>query len=122
MSFLRRSSALVLLMVSSTALAADLLPLKHGIYVPQGVACKGASNADMVSYWGGKGALNVAQAECKITKLARKGNAFTVKDQCTDLQSGERIEGSSIVLMIPSTTKFEMDGTAYKYCGPKVQF
>jgi len=40
---------------------ADMLPLKHGIYVPVGSACKGASNAEMVNYWGGKNSIGVSQ-------------------------------------------------------------
>ncbi|HEX2624373.1 MAG TPA: hypothetical protein VHM21_03870, partial [Sphingomicrobium sp.] len=58
-----RSAAIGLLGVAAIA-AADLLPLKHGIYVPANVACRGASNADMVNYWGGRSGIGVAQASC----------------------------------------------------------
>src|SRR4051812_9206198 len=40
-----RTAALVTLLTSSAAIAADLLPLKQGIYVPATRACRGASNA-----------------------------------------------------------------------------
>ncbi|QIK78018.1 hypothetical protein G7077_02925 [Sphingomonas piscis] len=108
--------------MSSTAIAADMLPLKKGIYVPVSVACREASNAEIVNYWGGKSAIGVAQATCTIKKLTRKGTAFTLYDECKDLQSGEIIEGGPTVLNISSPSNFRMNGTAYRYCGPKVQF
>jgi len=101
------------------AATADMLPLKQGIFVPANVACKGASNADMVNYWGGKSSIGVAQAECTIAKLAKKGNVYTVTDSCKDIASGESIEGGPTVLTIASPTSFRMNGTSYRYCGPK---
>lgn len=40
--------------VCSSTLAADMLPLKQNIYVPASRPCKGASNAEIVNYWGDK--------------------------------------------------------------------
>jgi hypothetical protein len=110
------------IVASTSALAADLLPLKNGIYVPANVACKGASNADIVNYWGGKSGIGVAQAECTIKNLSRKGSDYTFTNTCIDLQSGEAIDGGSTTVKIRSSTSFDMDGTSYRYCGPKVQF
>ena len=108
---------------SSSALAADLLPLKNGIYVPTNVACKGASNADIVNYWGGKSGIGAAQAECTIKKITRKGSQYTFTDECRDIQSGDLIEGGApTVLTVRSPTAFAMFGTSYRYCGTKVQF
>ncbi len=107
---------------SSGALAADLLPLKNGIYVPTNVACKGASNADIVNYWGGKSGIGVAQAECTIKKITKKGNQYTFSDECRDIQSGELIEGGPTTVTIKSPTAFAMFGTSYRFCGTKVQF
>lgn len=101
------------------AAAADMLPLKQGIFVPANVACKGASNADMVNYWGGKSSIGAAQAECTIAKLVKKGNVYTVTDSCKDIASGDAIEGEPTALTIASPTSFKMGGTSYKYCGPK---
>lgn len=115
-------AALVAGGVPGTAFAADMLPLKNGIFVPSKVACKGASNADIVNYWGGKSSIGVAQAECTIVKVSNKGNAYTVTDKCTDIQGGGAIEGGPRKLVIASPTSFTMSGTAYKYCGTKVQF
>ncbi|MCP3732920.1 hypothetical protein M9978_21110, partial [Sphingomonas sp. MG17] len=108
--------------VSTAAVTPDMLPLNKGIYVPAGKACKGASNADMVNYWGGKSAIGVAQATCTIKKLSRKGKAFTITDECRDLQSGDLIEGGPTLLTINDPSNFRMNGTTYRYCGPKVQF
>lgn len=117
-----RLACLTWVFVSSAALAADMLPLKQGIYVPAGRACKGASNAEMVNYWGGKSAIGVAQATCTIRKLSRKGNVFTLTDVCKDIQSGDLIEGGPTVLTISSPASFRMNGQSYRYCGPKVQW
>ena len=113
---------LVALFTSTGAVAADLLPLKQGIYVPVARPCRGASNADIVSYWGGKSSIGAAQGECTIKSMTRKGNVFILKDQCRDIQSGDVIEGGSTMLAISSPTSFLMSGTAYRYCGPKVVF
>jgi hypothetical protein len=120
-----RTAALALAITATLAgpaFAADLLPLKNGIFVPKNVACKGASNADMVNYWGGRASIGVSQAECTITKVSHVGASYTVTDKCTDTQGGGAIEGGPRKLVIASPTNFTMDGTAYKYCGPKVQF
>lgn len=109
-------------LIGATGATLDLLPLKKGIYVPLGSACKGASNAEMVNYWGGKSSIGVAQAECTIKHLAAKGKTYTVKDECVDIRSGESIGTSDRVLTITASTQFRMDGTTYRYCGPRVQF
>jgi hypothetical protein len=121
MKFFRLAPA-VAAVASTGAVAADLLPLKLGIYVPATVACKGASNADMVNYWGGASGIGVAQAECTIKNLVKKGAEYTFENACKDIQSGEAIDGGSTTLIIRSPTAFEMNGTSYRYCGEKVQF
>jgi hypothetical protein len=117
-----RIAAAIAALVSTGAVAADLLPLKSGIYVPATVACKGASNADMVNYWGGASGIGVAQAECTIKHLVKKGTEYTFDNACKDIQSGEPINGGSTTLIIRNPTAFEMSGTPYRYCGEKAQF
>lgn len=117
-----RFVAIAFVVSSSVAIAADLLPLKQGIYVPVGRACKGASNAEIVNYWGGKSSIGVSQAECTIKKVSHKGNVFTVEDKCRDIQSGYLIVGDPSVLDIKSPTNFRMNGTDYRYCGTTVEF
>ncbi|MEO6247444.1 MAG: hypothetical protein ABIO85_02520 [Sphingomicrobium sp.] len=110
---------LVIATTSASALAADMLPLRQGIYVPLGRPCKGASNAEMVNYWGGKSSIGAAQGECTIKKMTRVGKVFTLFDRCKDIQSGETIVGGPTVLTIASPGSFRMGGTAYRYCGAK---
>ena len=117
-----RIVGLIAIGASSGALAADLLPLKNGIYVPKNVACKGAPNADMVNYWGDKYGIGVAQAECTIKTVSHKGSVYTYQDECRDIQSGDMIEGGPTVVTIRSPTSFDMFGISYRYCGTKVQF
>jgi hypothetical protein len=117
------SAGTIALFAASGALAADLLPLKQGIYVPTKVACEGASNADIVNYWGGASGIGAAQAECTIKKVSNKGKVYTFTDECRDIQSGEVIAGDApTVLTVRTSTAFEMGGTAYRYCGTKVRF
>ncbi len=104
------------------ALAADMLPLKQGIYVPAGRACKGASNAEMVNYWGGKSSIGAAQGECTIRRMTKKGKVYTLFDRCHDIQSGGAIAGGPTVVTIDSPVAFRMAGIAYHYCGTTVQF
>lgn len=112
----------IAILASGSAAAADLLPLKKGIYVPVNVACKGASNADIVNYWGGKSGIGVSQAECTIRKVSRKGNRYTYVDECRDIQSGEVIQGGPTVITVRGPAAFAMFGVSYRYCGTKVQF
>lgn len=117
-----RLAVVAISMLSVGAAAADMLPLKHGIFVPTGVACRGASNADMVSYWGGKESISYSQAECLIKKLSRQGTTYTVTDVCKDIRSGDTIDGGPTVLKIASPTQFVMNAKTYRYCGPKPQW
>jgi hypothetical protein len=116
------SATLIALAVSASALAADMLPLKQGIYVPTNRPCKGASNAEMVNYWGGKSSFGSSQATCTIGKMTRKGKVFTITDKCVDIQGGGEIVGEPTVVTIASPTRFNRAGEAYRYCGTEVQF
>ena len=104
------------------AAAADLLPLKQGIFVPVGRACRGASNAEMVNYWGGNSSIGVSQAECTIKKVSHKGTTYTITDVCKDIQSGDKIEGGTSTMTITSPTQFRMNNTSYRYCGLRPQW
>lgn len=112
----------LLICTSSSVVAADMLPLKQGIYVPVATACKGAPNSEIVNYWGGKSSIGASQAECTIKKLSRKGSVYTLVDECKDIQSGDVIEGGPTVVTVKGPTSFAMSGVSYKYCGTKVQF
>jgi hypothetical protein len=108
--------------LAPAAQAADLLPLKQGLYVPAKSACKGASNAEIVNYWGGKSSLGSAQAECTISKVTKNGNVFTITDKCADIRGGGAIVGGPTVITITSPTSFSRGGEAYRYCGTARQF
>ena len=111
----------LLIATSSSVAAADMLPLKQGIYVPVATACKGAPNSDIVNYWGGTSSIGASQAECTIKKLSKKGSVYTLVDQCKDIQSGDLIEGGPTVVTVKGPTSFAMNGVSYKYCGTKVR-
>ena len=104
------------------AFAADMLPLKQGLYVPTDRPCKGASNAEIVNYWGGKSSFGSAQATCTVSTLKRNGKVFTITDKCVDIQGGGEIAGGPTVVTIANPTSFTLAGQTYRYCGTKVQF
>lgn len=108
--------------VCSSTLAADMLPLKNGIYVPANRPCKGACNTEIVNYWDEKSSFGSAQATCTISKLKRDGSVFTITDKCADIRGGGEIAGGATVVTIANTTSFTRSGAAYRYCGSKVQF
>ncbi len=122
MRLLTRLAGLAALLGASGAIAADMLPLKQGIYVPVGRPCKGASNAEILSYWGGKSAIGASQGECTIKSMSRKGNDFTLMNRCRDIANGGVVSSGPTILTIANPTSFKMAGTAYRYCGEKVQF
>ena len=84
------ATVLLVAALAPAAHAADMLPLKQGIYVPANRPCKGASRAEIVSYWGGKSSFNSAQTSCTINKLTRNGKIFTITDKCADIRAGGR--------------------------------
>lgn len=118
--------AKLILMLAATPLmlaaSADQLPLKHGIFVITGTPCKGASNASIMSYWGGDNALNVSQAECRINRVSHKGTRYSMTRTCTEIQSGSSMGRETVQITIPNPSSFTIDGTSYRWCGMKVQF
>jgi len=113
---------LICAVFSINAFAADMLPLKQGIYVPDDRPCKSASNSEIVSYWGGDDSLGSQRTTCKITKMTRKGNVFTIAAKCQDDWTGSEIVGGPTVVTINSQTSFIRDNETYRYSGPKMQF
>lgn len=116
---------LLLPAVASAVAAADLIPIRNGIYVPATSACKGASRAEMVNYWGGKSAIGSGMASCEIKTISHKGNVYRYSDVCTDIRSGEAIAGDPTTLTVLSPVSFRWgtgkDAALYKYCGPRPQ-
>jgi hypothetical protein len=126
--------ALLGVTTASAVLAADMLPLKHGIYVDVHVPCKGAPNADTVSYWGGRNGINASKAACTIKKLNRHGQNYDLRRTCR-LVEGPYVGHSHDRLRLTILTRtsfiirperhwkgFTFEDITYRYCGPKVQF
>ena len=99
-----------------------MLPQKQGIYVPAKRSCNGASNAEIVNYWGGNASTESSHATCKISKMTRKDNVFTITDTCADIRGSGEIIGGPTVVTIAGPTSFTREGETYRYCGAKVQF
>jgi hypothetical protein len=126
---LRAGFGLLCLIAASAAAASDMLPLKRGIYVDLRVPCKGASNADTLSYWGGSNGLNEARIKCAIKHMSKKGDAYVLERKCMAISFSGTFE-DGVTVKVLSRTSFVLSGghrlaepdRRYRYCGPKVQF
>jgi hypothetical protein len=74
----------------------DALPLRRGFYLPEGTPCARASSAELLLFTG-RG-FNLSQAECRITRVRRQGEAYDITETCRDIRSGDRIDGQSRIL------------------------
>jgi hypothetical protein len=122
-------AATPLLLLSVTcAVAADTLPLRRGIYVQAGIPCKGASNADTLSYWGEDNGINGQQTACKITAMHRDGPLYSVNRTCTSLRFGGSFN-DHVKITVLNQRVFKLRARRahgatermFRYCGPKVQ-
>lgn len=77
MKTLRLYLAWFLSLAATAAIAADKLPLRHGIYVDSRIDCKEFSNVSMMSFWGDQ--LNVAQMIGHIVKVSKSGRDYRVE-------------------------------------------
>lgn len=120
--------ALLIALSASPALAADMLPLKRGIYVDVRAPCKGAGNAFTLSYWGADNGINAQKVGCKIKKMTQAGNRFALHRTCTEIVYETSFD-DEVTVTILKPTSFVMDTEyepatprSYRYCGPKVVF
>lgn len=82
--------AITVLLGSSVAQAADLLPLKRGIYVPRDIPCDQRSNATVQSFWGDR--LNTSHEIGKIASVTRTGGVFHLTMGMKDIDGeGEQV-------------------------------
>jgi hypothetical protein len=114
---------------ASGAVVADMLPLTKGIYVVVGTPCKGASNVDTLSYWGGDNGINNQRTRCRITTLSRVDSTYSLRRACTDLREGFSFADKAEVtvsnrtsFVIHGGSRFAIDNRSFRYCGPKVEF
>jgi hypothetical protein len=125
---LHLAAAPVLLLTAAGAVAADMLPLARGIYVTVGTACKGASNADTLSYWGGNNGINDQQTGCTIKSLRKVGATYALNRTCRSVRFGGSFKDRVKVTVLDRTT-FLMQGRVpvgpgvrrFRYCARKVQ-
>jgi hypothetical protein len=114
------------LFASTSAAAADLLPLAHGTYVRDGVPCREASNADTMSYWGGRNGLNIQQEDCTIRRVTRRGPIYSLGRRCRSIRFGG-IRSDTISVRIHDRTAFTviayLPGTdaQFRYCPAPAQ-
>lgn len=106
---------------ASVALAADRLPLQTGVFVRADVVCKGASNADTLSYWGEDGGINDQQDRCTIQTLERRGDVYRLGQICEAIRFGGQFSRSTEVRVL-GPARFEIENVEYRRCGDRVEF
>ncbi|HEY0630218.1 MAG TPA: hypothetical protein VGD23_12910 [Sphingomicrobium sp.] len=106
-----------------------MLPLTKGIYVVVGTPCKGASNADTLSYWGDDNGINGSKTKCRITRLTKKGATYSLQRACTEIQFNGSFNDETRITVRNRTSftsharpEFGTPDRTYRYCGTKVQF
>ena len=116
----------MLFLSASGAVAADLLPLTRGIYVREGTPCRGASNANVVSYWGEDNGLNVSRTACRIDRMTRSGSAYALHRTCREITSGGQFTDRVNLTILGRTSfifqgrpQFAPEDETYLYCGPR---
>ena len=127
--WLRLTAAPLLLLSASGAVAADMLPLAKGIYVVVRTPCKGASNADTLSYWGNDNGINGSKTKCRITKLVKWAATFSLQRTCTEIHFNGSFNDEARITVRNRTwfisharPEFGTPEQTYRYCGAKVQF
>ncbi len=111
------------LLVASTtpSFSAEPLPLTDGIYVKEGVSCKGASNVDTLSFWKKDGGINSSQVGCKIKSYEKKGNIYALKQLCTEIHNGGEFDNNTTITIVNKKI-FAVESGTYRYCGKKMRF
>lgn len=73
--------------------AGDIVPLRRGYYVTHGTPCDQASNATLNLFLG-----NVFYKNCRVTDLARIGEAYRITQSC--VERGERTRSTALYRVI----------------------
>ena len=97
------------LCATSTAKANEpKLPIKHGLYVPEGIECPkpGEMPASSISCsYNGEG-LSIPRCRCKTTQVSNNGNIYYLVQRC--LCKGEDILTIKLTIIINSITSFSI--------------
>lgn len=116
------------LCAAQTVRAADKLPLKHGIYVKQGIPCDDADNASALNFDGN--GFNSAHVGATITNINNNGNIYHITQKFEGLGGvgGEGTYTGQWTVTIKNRTSFSISDvkigkepldkttSTYRYC------
>ena len=71
--------------ITTGALAQDILPLRHGIYVTDGVSCGTPPYSDLMGYYGDY--IAPGHNTCTFGEVTRHGNSYETTMTCLEVQS-----------------------------------
>jgi hypothetical protein len=97
-------SGVAVAMCPTAALAADILPLKHGFYVARDTPCKDASFGSLSSYAGGN-VFGGGHYSCTLKLMNKSGNKYSVSSKCSSERDDTTINMTE-VYTITSETSF----------------
>jgi hypothetical protein len=106
--------------------AHDALPLQRGIYVVKSAPCDGASNAETLSYWGGRNGINDQQDYCTITSQWVKGSHHVLIRSCRNTRFDSPAYRSKLAIKVRGRSAFTVEGKSsfvsegltYRFCRP----
>jgi len=113
----------ILILACATAAPAgakNLLPLRIGIYLEAGTPCAMASDATILSYWGGTNGINDAWLGCTIQSYRRHGRVYELTRICEDIDDTEKSVDHQTLTVIGDEA-FIVHDTKYRYCGANEQ-
>ena len=113
-------TGLFIMFLSSIAVAADPLPLSHGIFVESSVGCSDVSNATALSYSGDE--LNSSKVIGTIVRVKKSNGSYrvTLDMNVQGEPSGQEIWTVKINGVKNMTVMFPYGTSSYRWCFHKM--
>lgn len=109
-------SAIAVVAAVHPALGADMLPLKHGIFVESQIGCADVSNATAMSFWGTE--LNTQRTIGTIVDVSKDGNVFSVRLEVSEMT--EDATEMKVTLTISGPEEFTIESEfgvqSFRWC------
>jgi len=104
------------------AAESELLPLKHGGYVDQKIACNVGGNVNSLTYFGT--AIHASKMLDSEKVLSRTGNVYRLQDSPIDVTTSRLLPPFVVTITILSSTRFTLvtpfGEATYRWCTAKM--
>ena len=106
------------LLTANVAMAGELLPLRHGLYVDVQAACADRGDATTLSYYGN--GIGAAQVTNDDTIVSHRGNVYRLRSTMTENANPGSVTVGHETITVLSRTKFKFEGgygqATYRWC------